>query len=115
MADSEEGVREEDNVDAGKEGDKELNVDVAIEADNDGHDSASSSSSLSESELIDEAEWGSPIGSFSCIAEGTSGEAELAEVGNDADETMNLFAVSWRSEATPTTVSNNSALGSFHP
>ena len=64
----------------------------------------SSTSSLSDSD-IEDGGWGSPIQDFPCIAVGHTGHAELAEIANDGEESMDLFAVSWRSRVTPTSVS----------
>ena len=71
-------------------------------------DTSDSSSSLSESDIDDslsDGGWGQPIQNFPCVAIGSTGNAELAEIANEGDETMNLFAVSWRSRSTPTAVS----------
>ena len=64
-----------------------------------------SSSSLSDSDIDDDGGWGAPIQEIPCVAVGSTGNAELAEIANDGEETMDLFAVSWRSRSTPTAVS----------
>ena len=68
-----------------------------------GSDNELSSSSLSDSDL-DDGGWGEPIQSFPCVAVGRTDSVELAEIANDGEESMDLFAVSWRSRVTPTTV-----------
>ena len=86
--------------------------DIEAEADRMSEsDETASSSSLSDSELDDRAAnsdggWGSPIlpaQSYSCTANGTTNHTELAVVTDDS-ESMQLFAVSWRSRMTPTEV-----------
>ena len=92
-----EGDRDSEDLKNGVESGTDSN------SDSDGD----SSSSLSESELDDDDDggWGQPIQSFPCVAVGRTDSAELAEIANDGEESMDLFAVSWRSRITPTTVS----------
>ena len=84
-----------------------------------------SSSSLSDSELNEgnddgarssDGGWRSPVlspQSYECTANGTTNHTELAVVTDDA-ESMDLFAVSWRSRNTPTDVSFSSIFPSDH-
>ena len=68
--------------------------------------SSASSSRLSDTDMDDDDDggWGEPIQEIPCVAVGSTGSAELAEIANDGEESMDLFAVSWRSRTTPTKV-----------